>query len=93
MSEDYYKARISELERELEAANAENVRLSGKSGCCLECERLARENEKLRSDLTDWQEKWEDEYRRRSASEMQRESYLALINKIKEEIEIELVEF
>jgi len=63
MSEDYYKARIGELERELEAANAENVRLSGKSGYCLECERLARENESLTAIINqyDYAEECQDE--------------------------------
>lgn len=63
MSEDYYKARIGELSRELEAANAENVRLSGKSGCCIECERLARENESLTAIVNqyDYAEECQDE--------------------------------
>ncbi len=63
MSEDYYKARIGELERELEAANAENVRLSGKSGYCIECERLARENESLTAIVNqyDYAEECQDE--------------------------------
>lgn len=51
MSEDYYKARIGELEREVEAAHAENVRLSGKSGYCVECERLARELAQAYADI------------------------------------------
>lgn len=46
--------RVLELESQLAAAKAEIVRLSGKTGFCLECERLAKDLEKMRASREEW---------------------------------------
>lgn len=47
--------RPADLQKRINELEAEVTRLSGASGFCIECERLSRENVKLKKKLAEWQ--------------------------------------
>lgn len=65
---------ISYLQRERDKLQAEVTRLSGKTGCCMQCEAYAKELAKLRAELADMtkdrnsEEKWAETYHQQAES-------------------------
>lgn len=92
---DKHNSEIHRLESQLAAAKAEIVRLSGKTGFCLECERLAKDLEAVKThhryDLDQFR-KCQDEIKHlREKSEILLQKYDALMverNRLRKENEL-----